>query len=86
MQDAISLSEITALTLRFLATGVTFCSLQFQFQTARDAVSYIVIEVCKASFKKMSPEHLAFRTPQLSGRKSKRFFLDDGTFLIAVEL
>ncbi|XP_065061359.1 uncharacterized protein LOC135688440 [Rhopilema esculentum] len=37
-----------ALTLRFLATGETYRSLCFQFRISRAAISYIIVQVCKA--------------------------------------
>lgn len=48
MRSPISPSERLALTLRFLATGETFRSLEFQFRVSRTAISYIVLEVCEA--------------------------------------
>ena len=48
MRSPISPSERLALTLRFLATGETFRSLEFQFRVSRTAISYIVLEVCQA--------------------------------------
>ena len=41
MRSPISPSERLALTLRFLATGETFRSLEFQFRVSRTAISYI---------------------------------------------
>ena len=49
-----------ALTLRF-ATGESFRSLHFQFRISRPAISYIVIEVCKAIPKKLGPSY--FKVP-----------------------
>ena len=36
------------IALRFLATGETFRSLQFQFRVGKSTISYIVREVCQA--------------------------------------
>jgi len=48
MRSPISPSERLALTLRFLAMGEIFRSLEFQFRVSRTAISYIVLEVCQA--------------------------------------
>ena len=50
--------ERLALTLRFLATGETFRSLEFQFRISRKAISYIVLEVVETIYRKMGPEYL----------------------------
>ena len=41
MRPPISPSERLALTLRFIATGETFRSLEFQFRVSRTAISHI---------------------------------------------
>ena len=43
LRSPISPSERLALTLRFLAAGETFRSLEFQFRVSRTAISYIVL-------------------------------------------
>ena len=48
MREAIPPAERVALTLRFLATGESFHSLLFQFRISRQAISYIVEELCDA--------------------------------------
>ena len=53
MRKAISASERVALTLRFLATGESFSSLEYQFRISKRAISYIVIEVCRAIYSEM---------------------------------
>lgn len=45
MRDAIGPAERLAVTLRYLATGETFSSLEKQFRICRTAISYIVVEV-----------------------------------------
>lgn len=45
MRASIGPSERLAVTLRFLAYGETFSSLEKQFRISRTAISYIVIEV-----------------------------------------
>ena len=48
MRKAICPKQRLALTLRFLATGESFHSLEYQFRISREAISYIIDEVCKA--------------------------------------
>jgi len=45
MRPSIQPSERLAVTLRFLASGETFSSLEKQFRISRTAISYIVVEV-----------------------------------------
>ena len=60
MRCPISPSERLALTLRFLATGETFRSLEFQFRVSRTAISYIVLEVCEAILSELRALCLQF--------------------------
>ncbi|KAJ8353296.1 hypothetical protein SKAU_G00208630 [Synaphobranchus kaupii] len=50
MREAISPAERLAVTLRYLATGETFSSLSYSFRISRQAISEIVLEVCKAIY------------------------------------
>lgn len=45
MRISISARERLCITLRYLATGETFSSLETQFRVSRTAISYIVVEV-----------------------------------------
>ena len=49
MRKAICPKQRLALTLRFLATGESFQSLECQIQISRKAISYNIDEVCKAN-------------------------------------
>ncbi|CAK1603327.1 unnamed protein product [Parnassius mnemosyne] len=48
MRSAISPQDRVALTLRFLATGDSYTSLQYTFRISKQSMSCIVPEVCEA--------------------------------------
>lgn len=50
MRNAITPSEQLAVTLRFLATGESYTSLQYQFRINKGTLSLIIPKVCKAFF------------------------------------
>lgn len=60
MREAIPPGERLALALRFLATGESYSSLQYQFRISVSAVSQIVPEVCQAIYDVLKQEYLHF--------------------------
>jgi len=52
-RKAISVQERLALTLRFLASGDSYVSLQYLFKISKQASSCMVLEVCEALVEKL---------------------------------
>jgi hypothetical protein len=48
LRKAISAQDRLALTLRFLATGDSYSSLQYLFRISKQSISSIIPEVCQA--------------------------------------
>ncbi|KAF7200675.1 uncharacterized protein [Nothobranchius furzeri] len=61
MRLSISAKERLVLTLRFLATGESFTSLNFQFRVGNSTISMIVSETCEAIYQAFSEDYL--KTP-----------------------
>lgn len=57
MREAIPPEERLAVTLRFLATGESFSSLQYQFRISQSTLSIIIPEVCEAIYKVLKEDH-----------------------------
>ena len=58
----ISAKSRLTLAIRFLATGESYRSLQFQFRISASAISYIIKEVCAAVVKNLTPVYLKVPT------------------------
>ena len=58
MRQCIKPHEMVCVALRYLASGVSFRSLQFQFRIGRKTISEIVIDVCRAVIEILGPDHL----------------------------
>ncbi|XP_055920834.1 putative nuclease HARBI1 [Eupeodes corollae] len=60
MRNSISVPEKVALVLRFLASGESFRSLEYQSRLSESIIFITVPEVCEAIYKKLGPEYLKF--------------------------
>ena len=61
MRSSIKPDERLAVTLRFLATGETFKSLEYSFRISRTTISSIELECCEAIYDILGPTYL--KTP-----------------------
>ncbi|CAH1963012.1 unnamed protein product [Acanthoscelides obtectus] len=59
-KQPISVEERLMLTIQFLVTGISFRKISFTYRISRTAVANIVIEVCKAIWKKLHNKHMKF--------------------------
>lgn len=59
MREPIAAGERLAVTLRFLSTGETYQSLQYQFRISASALSLIIPDVCKAILHVLKDEHFS---------------------------
>ena len=50
LRNPLSPDEKLACTIRFLATGESYTSIQYQFRISKSAISLLVPEVCDAIF------------------------------------
>ena len=61
VRNNISAGERLAVTLRFLATGESYHSLEFSFRISRQQISEIITETCQCLYDKLAPEY--FKIP-----------------------
>ena len=62
MRECIKPEEMCCLTLRYLASGESFRSLEFQFRIGRKTISSIILDVTKAIVKELSSDYLSTPT------------------------
>lgn len=58
LRQPISPTERLAVTLRYLATGESFRSLQYVFRIPHNTISGIIPEVCDAIYTVLQPKYL----------------------------
>ena len=58
MRESIRPDERIAVTLRWLATGETFKSLEYSFRISRTCISSIVVETCQTILDILGPRYL----------------------------
>ena len=58
MRDSITAAQRLVITLRFLATGETFKSLQYLFRVSNVTIGRIVPETCQAIYNRLRENHL----------------------------
>ena len=64
MRKPLSVAEKLACTLRFLATGESYASLQYQFRTSKSTISLFIPEVCEAIYEILKERYLSFPTSE----------------------
>uniref|UniRef100_A0A336MP40 CSON001967 protein n=1 Tax=Culicoides sonorensis TaxID=179676 RepID=A0A336MP40_CULSO len=75
MRSPISAGERLAVTLRYLATGETFSSLQYIFRIPQSTISKIVPEVCDAIYEVLQDDFLKCPTTENDWRMiSQRYY------------
>lgn len=68
------------ITLRFLATGNSYQSLEFSFRVAHNTISVLVPEVCTAIFEEYKDEHFTLPQDQDEWRQVAAKFSDKWNF------
>ena len=58
MRASISAEEHLAVTLRFLATGESYASLEFQYRISRPTLSTLIPDVCYAIYQVLCAEYM----------------------------
>ena len=59
MREAITAGERLAVTLRFLATGEAYQSLQYQFRISASTLTSLIPEVCRAIFHVLKEQYFS---------------------------
>lgn len=74
MREPIPTGERLAVTLRFLATGESFTSLQYQFRISSSTLSIVIPEVCQAIYRVLKDDFLTCsRSPEKWLKIAKHF-------------
>lgn len=60
MRKPLSVAEKLACTLRFLATGESYSSLQYQFRISKSSISIFIPQVCEAIYVTLKDTYLLF--------------------------
>ena len=81
MREIIKLSEQFCFFLRYVVSGETFRSLEYQFRVSRRARERIVERVTKAIVEELQDEYLEIPNTVNKCCKSQKNFHGDGTFL-----
>ena len=76
MRSPISAGERLSVTLRFLATGESFTSLQYQFRISASTLSLIIPEVCDAIFKVLQDDYMRCPTTSDEWLRIAKIFKD----------
>lgn len=74
MRKAIPPGERLALTLRYLATGETFTSLQYVFRIPQNTISTIIPEVCSAIYSVLKDDYLKVPSTQMDWKQIAKKF------------
>lgn len=80
MRKAIPAGEKLALTLRYLATGETFSSLQYIFRIPKNTISTFFLEVCEAIYEVLKGQHLKVPSTEREWLDVARSFNDQWNF------
>ena len=80
MMQAIFPKERLVLTLRFLASGESFHSLEYQSRVSRKTISCIIDETCKAIVTVLAGTYLKFPSHQEDLRNIEKTFKEKCNF------
>ena len=76
LREAIPAGERLAVTLRFLATGETYQSLQYQFRISAPTLSVMIPEVCRAIFHVLKDEYFTCPSTPAEWKKVADLYRD----------
>lgn len=76
MRKPISAAEYLAATIRFLATGESYSSLEFQFRISKSTLSNMIPYVCNVIYTVLKDEYLACPQSELEWLNIAKEFQD----------